>query len=151
MDQDAYHRTYDEINDRFCFYEKAILADRCQCSQASRFYLAERIGVHCQLDQGQQRCSTFLKLLRNHARFTLKLTGGSDTLPHAKALRLQVGGLSGLSHALHPEQLPPERIDDVFSLLRQAEAIHGRLESLPFQEIIKQVAAFKGRTRRSRR
>lgn len=151
MDQDAYHKTYNEINERFCLYEKAILADHCRCVQASRFYLAERVGVHCRMDEGQQRCGAFLKLLRDHARFTLKLTRGNDALPHAKALRLQVGGLKGLHQSLHQEQLPPDQIDDIFQLLQQAEEIHEQLERLPFQEIIKQVAAFKGRNRRSRR
>jgi len=151
MDQDAYHKTYNEINDRFCLYEKALLADHCKCSQASRFYLAERIGVHCRMDEGQQRCEAFLKLLRHHARFTLKLTSGNDVLPHAKALRLQVGGLKGLYQCLHPERPLPDQVDDIFQLLQQAEETHEQLERLPFQEIIKQVAAFKGRSRRSRR
>ncbi len=151
MDQDAYHQTYRELNDRFCLYEKAILAGKCGCTQASRFYLAERVGVHCQTDAGQARCETFLRLLRHHTRFTLKLTGDTSALPHAKAMRLQAGGMNGLYLALHPDAALPDPVADIHDLLLEAEQRWEGLEHLPFQEIIKQVAAFKGRERRSRR
>ncbi|HEB95659.1 MAG TPA: hypothetical protein ENI96_04420 [Sedimenticola thiotaurini] len=151
MDQDAYHRTYREINDRYCLYEKAILAGKCSCSQASRFYLAERVGVHCGSDEGQARCETFLQLLRHHTRFTLKLTADSGALPHAKALRLQAGGINGLHLALYPERELPQPVADVYRLLLLAQRQYRELERLPYPEIIKQVAAFRGRERRSRR
>ena len=151
MDQDAYRQACQELNDRFCHYEKAILAGRCGCGHSSRFYLAERVGVHCRTDEGQSRCEAFLRLLRHHTRFTLKLTGDTGALPHAKAMRLQAGGINGLYLALHPDAPLPEPVGDIHGLLLEAERRWETLERLPFQEIIKQVAAFQGRERRSRR
>ena len=72
-------------------------------------------------------------------------------LPHAKAIRLQVGGLRGVYSSLHPGEKIPATIDDVFQLIRLAKKEFQGLEQLPFQEIVKQMAAYQGRSRRSRR
>jgi len=151
MDQDAYHKTYRSINERNCLYEKGILANQCNCSHASRFYLAERIGVHCSSDEGRKQCNELLTLLLHQARFTLKSAHEPGALPHAKAIRLQVGGLRGLHSLLHPGEEVPATIEDIFQLIRLAKKEFQDLEQLPFQEIVKQMAAYQGRSRRSKR
>ena len=40
MDQDAFRQTYREVNERFCAYEKAVLTNKCACSQSERSTLA---------------------------------------------------------------------------------------------------------------
>jgi hypothetical protein len=52
MDQDAFRQTYQDINERFCAFEKAILTLQCQCSEAHKFCIAEREGVHCKFRYG---------------------------------------------------------------------------------------------------
>ena len=151
MDQDAYHKTYREISERNCLFEKGILANQCSCSQSARFYLAERIGVKCGSDEGQKLCDEMLGLLLQQARFTLKSAQELGALPHAKAMRLQVGGLRGVYSSLYPGEKIPSAIDDVFQLIRLAKKEFLGLEQLPFQEIVKQMAAYQGRRRRSRR
>ncbi|MEJ1356195.1 MAG: hypothetical protein RPU52_08340 [Candidatus Sedimenticola sp. (ex Thyasira tokunagai)] len=146
MDQDAYHKTYHSMNERFCLFEKGVLASQCRCCQSERFYLAERIGVHCASDEGQLRCKELLELLRHHARFTLK-NHSKGALPHGQAIRIQIGGLRGV-HSVLKEEKPPLCIEDVYNLLKQAAETFDSLDHLPFQEVIKQVAAYKGRSRR---
>jgi len=53
MDQDIFRRTYREVNERFCAFEKGVLTNNCECSQAERFCIAEREGVHCRADAAQ--------------------------------------------------------------------------------------------------
>lgn len=148
MDQDAYHKTYHDMNERFCLFEKGILTSQCHCSQSERFYLAERIGVHCGSDEGQSRCKELLDLLRHHARFALK-GHSTGALPHNQAIRIQIGGLRGVHAAVNNEE-PPPSIDDIFGLIRQATAAFESLDRIPFQEVIKQIAAYKGRSRSSK-
>jgi len=150
MDHDAYRKLYRDMNQRYCLFEKTILSGQCSCSQASRFFLAEREGMHCNSDSGQCKCEQLLKLIRLHARFTIKLASQTAALPHAKAMRLQIGGLQGLYMALHPEEEKPAIVEDVYALIGIAVDTYEDIEQLPFQEIIKQVAAYKGRNRRSR-
>lgn len=147
MDQDAFRRTYREMNERICAYEKSILSCQCGCSQSKKLCIAEREGVHCVSDEALQQCLELLETLRQQARFALKSNDEKGVLPHAKAMRLQVGGLRGLFSALHPDRPIPELIDDVFALINSATEIYGKLGNLPYQTLIQQVSAYKGRQR----
>ncbi|MBK1647994.1 hypothetical protein [Rhabdochromatium marinum] len=151
MDTQALRETYDEINQCGCPYEKAILTGQCECSRASRFCLAEREGVRCTADQARTRCLALLDILRGQARFALKTLDQNRALAHNKALRVQVGGLQGLHKALWPERKLPTAIGDIDALIEQAIAEFGRLDALPFGQIVQQMAAYPGlRRRRSR-
>lgn len=151
MDQDAFRTTYRAVNERFCAYEKAILTNNCACSLAHKFCIAEREGVHCGSDPAQAACIELLELLRRQARFALKTTDERTALPHAKAMRVQVGGLRGLQVALTPDRPPPVHIPDIDRLLAEASARFGDLATAPFQPIIQQIAAFQGRKRSGRK
>ncbi len=151
MDQDAFRTTYREINERFCAYEKGILTNNCACSLAHKFCIAEREGVHCASDEAQATCVQLLELLRRQARFALKTTSDRTALPHAKAMRIQVGGLRGIEAAVNPGQPVPARIADIRRTIEAAIAKYGSLAEFPFQEIVKQIAAYQGRQRTRRK
>ncbi|MCF7983883.1 MAG: hypothetical protein K9L70_05720 [Thiohalocapsa sp.] len=145
MDNDIFRRTYNDINERFCPFEKSILTNNCRCARAKRFCIAEREGVNCTADQAQSRCIELLDLLRMQARFALKTTDGHAALPHAKAMRVQVGGLRGLHAALSPEDEVPQQIENVDGVITAAIARFGNLGALPFQVIVQQITAYRGR------
>lgn len=145
MDQDAYRKTYHQMNERFCLFEKCLFAGHAACTQSDRFNLAEREGIHCKSDNAQAQCGEFLNLLRHHSRFTLKSSDERDILSHAQALRLQVGGIRGLDQIIEVREEPVRYVEDIHQLLNRAARLYDSLDQLPFNEIIKQVAAFKGR------
>ena len=147
MDQEMFRQAYQAINERFCPYEKTLLTRNGDCARAERFCIAEREGVRCNDDAAQARCEAFLALARQNARFALKATDQRTALPHAKAMRVLVGGLRGLQVALTPDRPPPGRIPDIDRLLNEARDRFGDLASAPFQPIIQQIAAFQGRKR----
>ncbi|MCG8042024.1 MAG: hypothetical protein AB2688_08440 [Candidatus Thiodiazotropha taylori] len=147
MDQDAFRRTYREMNERFCAYEKSLLSRHCDCSQAKKICIAEREGVHCISDEANAQCLELLENLRHQARFALKSNNDNEVLPHGKAMRLQVGGLRGLYSVLYPDQTTPEVIEDVFQLISRAKAEFNSLDNLPFQTLIQHVSAYQGRRR----
>ncbi len=145
MDQDVFRKTYREVNERFCAYEKSILTNHCDCSQAERFCIAEREGVHCRSDAAQARCLELLEMLRENARFALKSLDRSASVAHGKAMKIQVGGLRGLEAALHPESEAPPVIADVHGTIEAAESRFKGLRNLPMQVVIQHIAAFQGR------
>ena len=145
MDNDIFRQTYSAINERFCPFEKSILTNNCRCSRAKRFCIAEREGVHCSADDAQARCIELLDILRIQARFALKTATERGALPHAKAMRVQVGGLRGLHAALDPEAEIPQQIEDVDAVVEAAVNRFGSLAALPFQIIVKQITAYRGR------
>ena len=151
MDQDAFRRTYREVNDVYCAFEKSVLTNECRCRQAERFCIAEREGVHCRSEAGQARCLRWLDLLRDQARFALRTEEDRQLLPHGKAMRLQVGGMHGLYRLLFPDTQKPPVIDDIDSALAAAEGHFGALESVPFSEVMRAVSAYKVRKRARRR
>jgi len=151
MDNEIFRKTYREVNERFCPYEKSILTNQARCSQSERFCIAEREGVHCKSDAAQRQCLDLLELLRQQSRFALKSNDNRSALPHAKAMRVQVGGLRGIYRFLHPEGAVPDPIPDIYGVIQAAREQTQGLERLPFQEIIKAVAGYQGRPRSSSR
>ena len=151
MDQDAFRKTYREVNEVYCAFEKSVLTNECRCRCAERFCIAEREGVHCRSEPGQARCLRWLELLRDQARFALRTEEDRRMLPHGKAIRLQVGGMRGLKSVLDGREAENAVIEDVDGLLAEAEARFGVLEKLPFSAIMRAVAAYQVRKRSRRR
>lgn len=155
MDQDAFRKTYREVNERFCAFEKSILTNQCNCSQSERFCIAEREGVHCRSDAGQAQCLELLEILRREARFALRNDPEQDrrSLPHGKAIRIQVGGLRGLRAVLQStdQPNPDEPISDIHATVNAARQQFGALGQLPFSQIMRHITAYRGRTRSRRR
>ncbi|MBK1723169.1 hypothetical protein [Thiocystis violacea] len=147
MDNDAFRSTYRAINERFCPYEKSILTNSGGCALAQKFCIAEREGVRCGDEAAQATCLHLLELLRRQARFALKSTDTHTALPHAKAMRIQVGGLRGIQAALAPDQPVPSYIDDIRATILAAIEAFGSLDQLPFTDIMQQIAAYQGRKR----
>ena len=145
MDNEIFRDTYSAINERFCPFEKSILTNNCGCSRAKRFCIAEREGVQCTVDECQTRCIDLLELLRSHARFALKTVASQAALPHAKAMRVQVGGLRGIQAALTPDAEVPKQIKDIDAVIDAAVAEFGSLGALPYQTIVQQITAYRGR------
>jgi hypothetical protein len=151
MDQDAFRRTYREVNDVYCAFEKSVLTNECRCSQAERFCIAEREGVHCRSQASQARCLEWLQLLRAQARFALRTEQDRQLLPHGKAIRLQVGGMRGIHKSLFGDVASPKVVEDIDATLAAAEARYGKLSSVPFSDVMREVAAYQGRRRGRRR
>ena len=151
MDEKAYRQIYREVNDRQRLYEKAILATHCNCSLMRKLNLAEREAAHCESDAGQQRCRHYLDALRKAMRFALKSGDEGSSLPHARAMRLQVGGMRGLYRALNEGQEPPVPILDIDGLLQQGLERWGGFEAFPYQQILREVATWEGRRPKRRR
>lgn len=151
MDEDEYRRIYRVAIPRRCVFEKAVLARHCDCSRARRRNLAEREAVACESARGRAQCEAWLAQLRARATFALQVREGDDALPHAKAIKLQAGGLQGLAgrvaEADERPWLDAGKVVDVVALLDAADKQFGGLEGLPFEEIVRAVARFSGRRR----
>jgi len=129
-------------NNPRCTFEKAILSARCDCEMATRFSIAEQMGVGCRSHFACNNCSTLLALMRENARFALALTNTAGNLPFGKEMKVMIGGLIGLRH-LFARTEGVDQLRNVHALVQQAQTAYGSLESLPYQEIVKSIAAFQ--------
>lgn len=147
MDEHEFRRTLRSLSERPCIFEKSVLSRHAACACARKYNIAEREAVHCTSASACGECAALLKALRERAGFALGVTAASGALPHAKALRLQVGGLRGLRSVLHKTPANDEPIADVHALLRQLREEFDGPQELPYEQIMRRIAAFSGRRR----
>ncbi|NNG11917.1 MAG: hypothetical protein HKM88_01575 [Halobacteria archaeon] len=150
MEEQEYKATYHAINQRRCVFEKAINARRCACEQSARFCLADREGVACKSDAGNEMCTELLNTLRRNARFTLHLMYADGPLPHAKEIRVQAGGLQGLQQLIDPDSDAPDSVDNIYALTKAVFARYEGLQDLPLDRIMQAIVSFQGRRKSSR-
>jgi hypothetical protein len=152
MDENHYRDTYRTINETRCWFEKSINSRKCRCSRMERFNLADREGVRCTHKEAQLQCERLLHLMREKAIFALQMTRLDGPLPHAKEVKVQLGGMLGLQKVLHPEFAEAEEVDDIHGTLTEAIERFGDIEALPYEQIVQTVVQIQGRpTRRKRK
>jgi hypothetical protein len=150
MEEQQYRATYRAFNQRRCVFEKAINSRRCSCAQSARFNLADREGVACESDAGNALCIELLDAMRRNARFSLHITHADGPLPHAKEIRVQIGGLLGLQKLLHPDRAQAASVQNINGLATEALERYRRIEYLPYELIVQTIVSFEGRRKRMR-
>lgn len=143
MDESAFRHAKGEINRLPCVFERALLAKHAVCEYAVRHQIAERETIACAQPPARVLCGELNGLLREKSAFALRLTDTARILPHAMLMKIQCGGLDGLRDVLDAEAVAP----NVQHLVRLARERFGELAELPFGDVVKGVAAWKGRRR----
>lgn len=144
MDHDTFRDARRAINPQPCPFEKAILAQCCDCSLAVRHSISERETVACSSQSARDTCVTLRDLLRQNSLFALKIPPG-EPVPHAKEMKVMCGGLQGLQQLMEPSD---GSASDVRSLVLAAAQRFGALDALPFSKLMPAIAAFEARQRR---
>jgi hypothetical protein len=126
-----------------CVFTKALLAQQAHCGLAQRGAVGERELVRCGAVVARMNCETLAALLRERATFALHLPRSGAPLEHARALRLQCGGLRGLQQVLDADA------PDVHRMVLQAQAQDGSLLDLPWDRIVAAIVAWQPRRRRA--
>jgi hypothetical protein len=141
MDEVAYHGARQLINPTPCVFEQAILSGCAHCELSRRKALAEREVLTCSSEVARINCTTLQNLCYERAMFALRLPRQGTPLAHAKAMKLQCGGLLGLQTAL----AAPE--PDVHAMMVKAMKHQASLLDLPWDSIVASIAAWQLRKR----
>ena len=139
LNEEAYRKAREDAQRLPCPFAKAILARCCQCSLCLKHNIAEREVASCSDSTAQSACQALVDLLLDKALFALK--HAQSEIPHAKAMKIQCGGLAGIAEACGASR------DDVHALVLTAVEKFGSLDDLPYSEIMKSIAAFEIRKR----
>ncbi len=145
MDEDKYRETYRSVNPLQCPFEKTLTSRRCVCDEMDKIHLADRECVGCKDKQSWQNCRDFLELLRNNAKFALKLTEIEGPLPHGKEIKVQNGSVLGLQKLFNPES---ESKPNISQLLNQTLDKYKLFENLPLDQLMQSIVNFKARATR---
>jgi len=150
VEEAEYKSVYGALTTIPCVYEKALTNQKARCDLAEHFCLADREGYACQSLEASRRCKKFLENLREKSIFSLKIQEVDGPLPHNIEIRIQVGGLQGLLHALGDEALEGLTENSVYALIERVLQRYESVEKFPYSEIVRAVSQFKGRQRRKR-
>lgn len=145
LNESAYKATYDEKVRLSCPFEKAILSRCADCGQAHKFNIAEREATACNAAMARENCLTLHGLLHQNAAFALKLAHPGDPLPHAKEIKVQCGGLLGVQRLFDKGA---NSVKNIHALVGEVQRRFGSMQDVPYQEVVKEIAAFEGRRRR---
>ncbi len=145
VDEEEFRKTFSQVVTTPCPFEKAIFQRVCACPQAAKTNIAEREVVNCRSAEAQENCVTFLHNLRRRANFALGLTRTPGALPHAKAIKIQCGGLLGLQQALDPF-VEEARVADVHALVTRALKRFESMSEVPYDTIVRFVNQYRGRS-----
>lgn len=148
MDEVEYRDLYHSVNQRRCIFEKAILTRRFGCCKLVKINIADREAAACSDGLSQSTCQDLLNLLRKNATFAIHTTGSHQPLPHAKEIKVQCGGLTGLAYTLHPDDELPSGVADIHACIEQAKNTFGDLDNFPYADIVKVISHYEGRKKR---
>lgn len=121
-----------------CPFERAIQSTLFGCSQSHKTFIGEKESVICSNPDARQDCVALVSQLKKNARFALQLNAPNGLLTHGQEMKLKSGGLQGLQ-----EQLGSEQCNDVHELLTDAVTKFGKIEQLPYAELVKAVSRYK--------
>ena len=151
MDEDIYRDTYRNVITTKCVFEKAINSRQVQCGQANKVRLADREAVSCRSKDSCTTCTQLLEILRNKAVFSLKLLDHTGPLPHAKEIKVQMGCVIGLAINKYGEALNNYKSEKIDQLIQAGLIKYNTLESFPYEELMRSIVNFEGRSKRNSR
>ena len=127
-----------------CPFSGAIGSRVCGCRQSVKSGISGAARIGCSLEAAQCDCVALINNIRKHAHFTLGQPRPAGALSRRAALQLQCGGLLG---GAEPMQ---RRVGDVHALVQRARKRYAGLTALPFEQIVRAVAAYRGGAGRGR-
>lgn len=140
MDENQYRQTYQQINALPCVFERAILRRCAVCMHAQRLNIAEREAVSCQSESRRSLCQEFLELMHQKSLFAIKPENPDEPLPFGKEIKIQCGALLGLQ-----TELAADAPVDISLVLEEVAQKYGGIDALPFENIVREVTAFRAR------
>ena len=143
MDENQYRQTYQQINALPCVFERAILRRCAVCHYAQRLNIAEREAVSCQSETDRSLCQQFLDVMHQKSLFAVKADNPDEPLPFGKEIKIQCGALRGLQ-----TEMLADAPADINLILVNAVKKYSKLGNFPFENIVREVTAFKTRRQR---
>ncbi|MEW5902835.1 MAG: hypothetical protein AB1722_00635 [Pseudomonadota bacterium] len=142
MDEAAFRQRLEATHPLLCPFAKALFAGCAGCALAGRLNLAEREIVVCREEAAQQHCRAMHDALRHNFGFAIREVHDDAAIPHAQEMRIQCGGLRGLSDVLCGDPA----VADVAGLMRQLAGRWPDADDIPYAEVVRAARMlYKGR------
>lgn len=130
-----------------CVFERALIAGCAGCAEGRQHWIGEHLEMRCSTRRAAERCRRFLARLKQNAAFACGETRLAAVLTHGREMRIQCGGLQGITAWLAGQ---PSAAINVVEVLRRVADRDPEFEAVPFDRIMPYIAAFNPRPRRRR-
>ncbi len=141
MDDEQYRQLKDGLESPPCVYEKALLQGYFVCRYSQSIRMGEREAIRCSNGRYEQRCLQVFQAIAQRSGFAVGQAVLPAHLPFAQAMKVQIGGLQGLSAAYAAQQKDVAALmDSVISQLSAQKA--DVFSTLDYATIVKCVAYF---------
>lgn len=142
MDEAAFRQRLEATHPLSCPFAKALFAGCAGCPLVGRLNLAEREIIVCRESAAQQHCGAMHAALRHNFGFAIGEVHDDAAIPHAQEMRIQCGGLRGLSDVLCGDPA----VADVAGLMQGLAARWPDAEDIPYAEVVRAARMlYKGR------
>lgn len=122
-----------------CPFERAIQSTLFVCGQSRKTYIGEKESVICSNMTARQECVALIAQLKKNARFALQSNTANGLLTHGQEMKLKCGGLQGLQQLACNEA----STNDAHILLTTAIEEFGKIDQLPYPELVKAISRYK--------
>jgi len=133
MDESIFRLQLQGLQPSLCPFQQAILNACVDCARSNRVQIAEREVALCNHPGSRLRCIEMHKLLHQNFNFALGIATKNRPHPHAHAMRIQCGGLRGLSVLFSNE---PE-VGDVDALFQQIQERTPDFTRIDFSTVVR--------------
>ena len=125
----------------YCPFERAVQTVHFTCSNAQTLFVGEKENIACTNMVARADCIELVSLLKQNARFALKLAKHTTVLTHGQEMKLKCGGIQGIQELLGKSSTE----NDVHQLIDEVISKYKGLEKLPFPEIMRVVSEYRMR------
>lgn len=123
----------------YCPFERAVQTVHFACSEAQTLFIGEKENIACTNMAARSSCIELVSLLKQNARFALKLAKHTSVLTHGQEMKLKCGGIQGLQQLLNKQASE----NDIHSLIKDVLSEYSTLTELPFPQIMRVVSEYR--------
>lgn len=130
-----------------CAFSQTLMGEQFGCRRALPITGRDGPEIGCDDEAAHRACAALRERLTDTALPALGYAEGME-VPHSVPVKIQFGGLLGLQRLLGQDG--PDRVEDIYALVDQAVSHFGRLDGVPYEQLIDAIAGYQLKRRRGR-
>ncbi|MDH3979734.1 MAG: hypothetical protein OEU91_04390 [Gammaproteobacteria bacterium] len=138
------------MTDRICPFSATLARSDFACARATQVIRRGGAEFTCQSDTAHTRCRQLFEHCKQAALPAFGVEDDLTRMPQSVLVKIQFGGLLGVQRMTPGQTSAGNRIDDIDALLAAAIDHFSGLESIPYEQLVDDITAWKLPRRRGR-
>ncbi len=138
------------MENRICPFSATLVKDDFGCRHASQIVRRGGAEIACVSKPNHQRCMDLFTAFKAAALPAFEVPDDPTRMPHSVLVKIQFGGLLGLHRSLHPDSAVGESINDIATLVNEAEEQYTSISAIPCALLVEDMTSHKLSRRRRR-